>query len=67
MAIQKRHIVYLSNEEWGAAQREAKACGTTTSELIRDSLRRACGSQVEPDTDPAERLFTPVPKPTRRK
>lgn len=40
MATYKRRIVYLSDEEWEAAQREAVGRDCTASELIRDCLRR---------------------------
>jgi hypothetical protein len=40
MATYKRRIVYLSDEEWQAAQWEANIRDCTASELIRDCLRR---------------------------
>jgi len=40
MPKQKRHVVYLSDDEWLAVVERAKANKVTASELIRDCLRR---------------------------
>ena len=66
MSTKKRHVIYLSDEEWADIQLRARRLDMTASAYIRSSI---LGGHVTPISFQRElaktfnsRPFTPVPK-----
>lgn len=64
--IQKRRIIYMTDEEWGLLRAFAERHSRSISEVIRDTWRGVQAAEPAKPLRPSPVAFRPVPKPGKK-